>query len=228
MKKFMIEDGVFDIFPHLEIGIVALHGVDNRGPGKAELLKAICEDIAAAGVISPYVTEYKEAMKQIKKKKGASASIDAMVKRILKGNTIGSINKAVDIYNYVSLKHYFTCGGENLDQIQGDMVLGFARGDEPFVPLGEEENAPPREGELIYYDEEGAIVRSWLWREADRSKITETADNILLYMECINPERRDAFSQAVRELTQTVTENLGGEESIAFLSREKPEVVIEA
>ncbi len=61
MKKFMIEDGVFDIFPHLEIGIVALHGVDNRGPGKAELLKAICEDISAAGVISPYVTEYKEA-----------------------------------------------------------------------------------------------------------------------------------------------------------------------
>ena len=61
MKKFMIEDGVFDIFPRLEIGIVALHGVDNRGPGKAELLKAICEDISAAGVISPYVTEYKEA-----------------------------------------------------------------------------------------------------------------------------------------------------------------------
>ena len=51
MKKFMIEDGVFDIFPRLEIGIVELHGVD----------KAICEDIAAAGVISPYVTEYKEA-----------------------------------------------------------------------------------------------------------------------------------------------------------------------
>ena len=118
------------------------------------------------------------------------------------GNTIGSINKAVDIYTYVSLKHDFTCGGENLDQIQGDMVLGFARGDEPFVPLGEEENAPPREGELIYYDEEGAIVRSCLWREADRSKITETADNILLYMECINPERRDAFSQAVRVLAE--------------------------
>ena len=82
------------------------------------------------------------------------------------------------------------------------MVLGFARGDERFVPLGEEENAPPREGELIYNDEEGAIVRSWLWREADRSKITETADNILLYMECINPERRDAFSQAVRVLAE--------------------------
>ncbi len=227
MKKFIIEDGVFDIFPYLEIGIVTLHGVDNKGSGGEDMLKAVCEEIARAGEVSPYVTEYKEAMKLIKKKKGAAASIDAMTKRILKGGTIGSINKAVDIYNFVSLKHCFTCGGENLDQIQGNMVLGFARGNEAFIPLGEDENAPPREGELIYYDEAGAIVRSWLWREADRTKITEEAKNILLYMECINPKRHEAFSQAVQELAQIATERLGGEASIAFLSKEKPETVIE-
>lgn len=227
MKKFIIEDGVFDIFPNLEIGIVALHGADNTGAGREDLLKAVCEEIAAAGVASPYVTEYKEAMKQIKKKKGAAASIDAMVKRILKGGEIGSINRVVDIYNYVSLKYCFTCGGENLDQIQGNMVLGFARGDEAFVPLGEEENSPPREGELIYHDEAGAIVRSWLWREADRTKITEDAESVLLYMECIRPERHEDFCQAVAELVRLVTENLGGETSVAFLTKEQPEAVIE-
>ncbi|SCJ89516.1 B3/4 domain [uncultured Eubacterium sp.] len=227
MKKFIVEDGVFDIFPHLEIGIVTLHGADNSGQGREDLLKAACEEIALEGEVSPNVTEYKEAMKQIKKKKGAAASIDAMTKRILKGGTIGSINKVVDIYNFVSLKHLFTCGGENLDKIRGDMVLGFARGDEPFVPLGEEESAPPRQGELIYYDESGAIVRSWLWREAERTKITEEANNILLYMECINPQRHEAFSRAVRELSQIVTKNVGGEASVAFLSREQPEAVIE-
>lgn len=227
MKKFIIEEGVFDIFPYLEIGIVVVRGADNTGQGREDLLKEVCAEIADSGVVSPDVTEYKDAMKQIKKKKGAAASIDAMVKRILKGRTIGSINKAVDIYNYVSLKHRFTCGGENLDKIQGNMVLGFARGDEVFVPLGEEENASPREGELIYYDEAGAIVRSWLWREADRTKITEEAGNVLLYMECINPQRRQAFSQAVTELAQTATENLGGEASVHFLSKEEPEDVIE-
>ena len=49
----------------------------------------------------------------------------------------------------------------------------------------------------------------------------------MLYMECINPQRHEAFSQAVRELSQIVMDNVGGEASIAFLSREQPEAVIE-
>ena len=227
MKKFIIEDGVFDIFPQLEIGIVTLHGIDNTGRGREDLLQEVCGKIAEDGAVSPYVTAYKEAMKQIKRKKGAAASIDAMVKRILKGGAIGSVNKVVDIYNYVSLKHYFTCGGENLAKIQGDMVLGFARGDEAFVPLGEAEDAPPRQGELIYCDEAGAIVRSWLWREAERTKITEDAVDVLLYMECIDSQRREAFSQAVSELAWIAAQDTGGEASLSFLSKEQPQAVIE-
>lgn len=226
MKQFIIEDGVFDIFPDLKIGVIALHGVDNSGKGLSEQLESICQDartrLSASEELHPDVAEYKEAMKQIKKKKGAAASIEAMAKRLLKGSDLGSISPAVDIYNYICLKYFLTCGGETLDKIQGDMVLGFARGDEEFVPLGEEENSPPREGELIYYDEAGVIVRSWLWREADRTKITADTKELLIYMECINKERYTQFGAAMEELFAMLKNHLGGEGTLNYLTKDAP------
>lgn len=224
MKNFRIEDGVFDIFPSLEIGVITVTDADNRSGGRADLLTEACSGLRAelekTDGMHPYIAQYKDAMKQIRKKKGAAASIEAMAKRIAKGADIGSVNTAVDLYNYISLKHLFTCGGETLDRIQGDMVLGFARGDEAFIPLGEEENSPPREGELIYYDCAGAIVRSWLWREADRTRITEESTSLLLYMESIDPQRSGEMHSATEELAELIAENLGGTVRTGRLSTE--------
>lgn len=230
MKKFKIEEGVFDIFPNLEIGVVVLRGIDNTGEGKDELLAELCEktrqDFADLGADHPCICDYREAMKTIKKKKGAAASIDSMTKRIMKGINLNSINQAVDLYNLVSLEHLFTCGGENLDKIAGDIRLGFAKGTEHFVALGDTENSPPREGELIYYDDAGAIVRSWLWREAERTKITAFCRNIILYLENINPDRHEAFTKAIDALTDSALAELGGGAVVNILSREQPEIVI--
>lgn len=44
MRQFRIEPEVFSILPHLEIGAVALRGIDNRagGGGSAAVLQAAC------------------------------------------------------------------------------------------------------------------------------------------------------------------------------------------
>jgi DNA/RNA-binding domain of Phe-tRNA-synthetase-like protein len=106
------------------------------------------------------------------------------------------------------------------------MVLGFAKGDEPFIPLGSDEESPPREGELIYHDDEGAVVRSWLWREADRTKITAESRNILLYAELINPLRKAEFEAAVDELKSLMTSELGGVVAGGLISKAHPEFPI--
>lgn len=230
MKRFRIESSVFDIFPQLQIGVLTFHGIDNRGSGQEVILREaysfFYEKIKDLGISHPYIVDYKEAMKKIKKKKGCSASIEAMAKRAMKGDDMYTINPIVDLYNAVSLKNIITCGGEDLDKIAGDMVLGFAKGDEEFIPLGESKNSPPREGELIYKDDLGAVVRSWLWREADRTKLTNETENALLYMELINKNRVDDFNMALNELHELVIEKLGGSGSISILKKDCPECEI--
>lgn len=49
--------------------------------------------------------------------------------------------------------------------------------------------------ELIYKDDDGAVVRSWLWREADRTKLTKETRNALIYMELVNKNGQRNFSR---------------------------------
>ena len=127
----------------------------------------------------------------------------------------------MDLYNSISLQYRFTCGGENLERIRGDMVLGFAKGTEFFVPLGEQEESPPREGELVYRDDAGIVVRSWVWRESDRTKVDEDTRDILLYMENINPGRHEEFLQALDALYDLAL-RLGGTGEKQIISAGRP------
>lgn len=230
MSKFIIKDDVFQMFPELEIGVVTVRGIKNNGMGKSELLEKVCrelyEKLLPLEEMHKDIKLYSQAMKKFKTKKGAKASIEAMTARIKKGHILGSINPLVDIYNVISLSKLFTCGGEDLDKIQGDMVLCFAKGDESFIPLGEEEEKPPKEGELIYRDNVGAVVRGWLWREADRTKITETTENALLYMELIDKERKEEFKKAINELQKMVEEELGGKCQQSIIDKKIPQCEI--
>lgn len=225
-RRFVIDNQVFELFPTLTIAVMVFRGIDNQEAGQPAPLEAACERLSdilkKTEALPPQIQEYSQAMKRIKRKKGCLSSIEAMAKRIKSGEMIKSINPVVDLYNAVSLQCLITCGGEDLDKVAGDMVLGLARGDESFVPLGGQEDSPPREGELIYRDDIGAVVRSWLWREADRTKIDHQTRNIMLYMELINDERHDDLSRAMQMIQHSIQQELGGTVETHLLSKNQP------
>ena len=80
------------------------------------------------------------------------------MKRVLKGNPVGTIAPTVDISNAISLKHAFPIGAENMDAFSGDLHLGIMQGGEDFLPIGSDKAEPPLPGEIAYYDEEEVIL----------------------------------------------------------------------
>ena len=88
------------------------------------------------------------------------------------------------------------CGDEDIDTFVGDIRLTMAVGNEDFVTLGTDENAPPYEGEIVYKDNEGAICRCWNWRESVRTMLTENTKNAFLCIELID-ERFEEISNAL-------------------------------
>ena len=110
------------------------------------------------------------------------------MRRTLKGEPIRPILPLVDIYNAVSLEHLLPVGGEDLDSIEGDLRLTRASESEPPVRLlGEAEERAPKPGEVIYTDDRGAICRRWNWKEADRTKLTESTRTAVLVLEALPP-----------------------------------------
>jgi DNA/RNA-binding domain of Phe-tRNA-synthetase-like protein len=111
-----------------------------------------------------------------------------LMKRVSKGNHIGTINPLVDIYNATSLRYGLPCGGEDIDTFRGDIRLTKALGDESFITLGTDESAPPYEGEIVYKDDEGAICRCWNWRESVRTMLRESTKNAFLCIELVDTQ----------------------------------------
>ena len=177
MKKFIIENDFWDVFPNAKIGVIVCKDIDNslKDEEKYKDMLSISEKEALKHLTNEEFSSnqaikvWREAFQKFKKKKGARSSIEALLKRINNGNHLGTINPLVDIYNSISLKYAMPCGGEDIDKFAGDIRLTKAVGNEDFVTLGTDKSEPPYEGEIVYKDDKGAICRSFNWREAVRT-----------------------------------------------------------
>ena len=235
MKNFIIEDDFWSVFPNAKIGVVICHGIDNSIKDKEQynemLLKAeqealnYLQDLEFSN--NEVIKTWREAFQKFKTKKGARSSIEALLKRVYNGNHIGTINPLVDIYNSISLRYALPCGGENIDKFVGDIRLTKAVGNEEFIPLGTDENAPPYEGEIVYKDNNGAICRCLNWREAVRTMLTESTNNALLCIELTDEKRLIEFENALKDLAKIVQDNLGGTNRVSILDINNKKVSIE-
>ncbi|MDM0932670.1 B3/4 domain-containing protein [Clostridium perfringens] len=234
MKKFIIEDDFWELFPNAKIGIITCNGIDNTikdenqyqdmiSQGEKEALTHLSNEEFSSNEV---IKVWRDAFKKFKTKKGARSSIEALLKRVSTGKGLGTINPLVDIYNSISLKYAMPCGGEDMDKFIGDIRLTKATGDESFITLGSDKSEPPYEEELVYKDDEGAICRCWNWRESVRTMLTEDTKNAFLCIELVDENREKEFENALKELSQLVEENLGGKSEISILHINNKEAII--
>ncbi|WP_415296532.1 B3/4 domain-containing protein [Clostridium perfringens] len=234
MKKFIIEDDFWELFPNAKIGIITCNGIDNTikdenqykdmiSQGEKEALNHLPNEEFSSNEV---IKVWRDAFKKFKTKKGARSSIEALLKRVSTGKGLGTINPLVDIYNSISLKYAMPCGGEDMDKFIGDIRLTKATGDESFITLGSDKSEPPYEGEIVYKDDEGAICRCWNWRESVRTMLTEDTKNAFLCIELVDEKREKDFENALKDLSQLVEENLGGKSEISILHINNKEAII--
>ncbi|MDF3002399.1 MAG: hypothetical protein K0Q48_2518 [Bacillota bacterium] len=234
MKKFIVEDAFWDLFPNAKIGIVVCHNIDNAIKDESQYIDMIrsAEQEAlkylknAEFSSNEVIKVWREAFQKFKTKKGARSSIEALLKRVQNGNELNAINPLVDLYNAVSLRYGLPCGGEDIDEFAGHIRLTKAIGNEDFVTLGTGENAPPYEGEIVYKDDAGAICRCWNWRESVRTMLTEKTKNAFLCIESIDEGRTNELELALNELAKSVENHLGGACNISMIDRDHKEIEI--
>ncbi|EJT5920538.1 B3/B4 domain-containing protein [Clostridium perfringens] len=234
MKKFIIEDDFWELFPNAKIGIITCNGIDNTIKDENQYQDMLSQVEKEALTHLPneefssneVIKVWRDAFKKFKTKKGARSSIEALLKMVSTGKGLGTINPLVDIYNSISLKYAMPCGGEDMDKFIGDIRLSKATGDESFITLGSDKSEPPYEGEIVYKDDEGAICRCWNWRESVRTMLTEDTKNAFLCIELVDEKREKEFENALKELSQLVEKNLGGKSEVSILHINNKEAII--
>ncbi len=241
MKRFVTEESFWELFPDARIGVVVAHGMRPTAAVPEEDARALARRLAEANAAADAhltsntisqneaVAVWRDAYQRFKTKKGVRCSVENLLKRVLKGNPVGSITPSVDAYNAVSLAYALPVGGEDIDAMAGDIRLGVTEGGDAFRPLGEDEDAPTLAGELCYRDDAGAICRCWNWRDGERTALTDETVKAFLIIESVDPARTADLEAAVDELAGLVEGHLGTTiVAREIITRDNREMVIDA
>jgi len=230
--KIKIAPQILHDYPGLNIGIVVAHGSTNAQDDTHihQLLHDVQEKLRTElkdkdVVTHPHIATWIEAYKKFgAKPKKHLSSVQNLVQRVQKA-PLGSISPFVDLYNIISLRYMLPAGGEDLDTMQGDMVLTYAGDNEdPVVVLGDKEAKAPQTGEVIYKDDVGTICRRFNWKEAERTKLRADTQNAIFILESLPPVAHMLLESAVNELALLLEKYCNGTVSVAILNAQCPEV----
>ena len=215
---YAITDDVFTPFPDYVRGVVVARDVKN-GPSPAELVAllreaeiSLRERVDAAGVAAhPRIASWREAFRKTGVKPAEfRSSIEAMARRVTKGQEIPSINALVDIGNVLSLRHLVPVGGHALDEVTDDLVLRAATGDERFVPFGCTETEHPLPGEIIFAEGQTVLTRRWSWRQGNHTLTLPESAVVEFNVDGLPPVASDEVQALCREVVELVTRFCGG------------------
>jgi len=184
--RFKVYDEVFEKLPNLYFGVVVGYHINNNQniPEIYTLMKnemSKVEDKLKDINLKEYqwIIPYRDAFNQLNLNPNKfMSSIEAMVKRVSKGNVLPSINPVVDLLNRISLKYILPMGAHDLDALTGEIAIRFSRKGDAFTPLGENLVEVLDSGELVYADSKRIRTRRWIWRQSNIGKIDENSKNI--------------------------------------------------
>jgi len=230
--KLIIEKSIFENFPGLNIGIVIARHINNSGenPEVADILKFGQERIRSVYTTDklseePKIFSWRDAYRSFgAKPKKQKSSVESLYRMVIEGINLRHINNIVDIYNYISLKHMIPVGGDDIDHVDGNIVLRYATGSENFIALNTSEVMNPKSGEVIYADDIEVLCRRWNWRECDKTKMTENSKNVSLVAEGLPPFTDEEINGIILELADLVQKYCGGETETFVLNEGKREV----
>jgi len=138
------------------------------------------------------------------------SSVEALIRRVLKGRPFPSINNVVYACNLTVLKTFIAMGVFDADNVSGDATLRFAREGERFVEIGAQEPTELRGGEIVISDTH-KIFSIPIYRDGEETKINEQTRNIMLV---VLGSKEDDVAGAANLALGCITRYCGGEAKI--------------
>lgn len=159
--------------------VVAL-GVDNRRAVEpaAECLSQATDDVVASfgdrdPEQHPAIAAWREAFRELGWSPSTYlSSVEALVRRTLRGKPPPSINPAVDLANSVSLRYLVPIGAHDLGTAPLGLTVRLARPGDRFLPMGNGPEEVPEPGEIVYAHGSDIRTRRWVWRQSRTGLVT--------------------------------------------------------
>ncbi|MFW5711635.1 MAG: B3/4 domain-containing protein [bacterium] len=230
--EYRVEPWMFERNPQVCFGILVGRGMRNA-PTSEDDSRTLAEAEAALrrrldGVSlkeHPDIQVYRDAIRQVGINPNKYMnSVEAMSKRIMKGQPLPRINALVDLCNAIGLKHVVSLGGHDLKDILDDLAVRRSVDGDRFLPFGAEEWEPVDPGEVVFTSGNTVQTRRWLWRQSELGKMTLETTDVFFQLVGFKGDHFSQIEGAMQELEETISSRFGGSVQSYLVDQERPEI----
>ncbi len=211
-RRYSIAPEIFESFPHYSCGVVFVDNVSNFDPVGAAIARLRVEEGAFRSRLegqdlatSPNIASWRNAYRAFGTKPSEYRSaIEAIGRRVMRGDSLPSINPLVDIGNAFSLRHVVPIGAHSIDGLGDEIVLRLSSGSEVFTPLGSDQYEHPFPGEVILADGETVLTRRWTWRQGAHSMVEHDTRTAIYNVDGLPPVSTATVQDICSELVTAI------------------------
>jgi len=216
--QFLVHPEIFNRFPSIRLAVAVVHGIDNSTdyPQITARWQEVWTETARVAVVygnaqsHPHVKPWRERFQaQGVSGKQFPSSIEAVLRRALKGNAAFAINPLVDFYNTVSLQYIVPAGGFDLAQLHGPLELRLTRSGDMFIALDEDTAQEVPTGEVAYAVGNTILIRHFVWRQSKIGLITQATQSVFLVSEVLGELGSEVAAQVLAALSDGLEQYFG-------------------
>lgn len=214
---YHIDPAVLQKYPDIKTGIAIIQNVKvTKKDPELEKLKKEVNSLYAGKTLEdinqiPQIKAYREFFRSFGIDPASRhPSPDALLRRIVQGKGLYTINTLVDAYNVACLKTNLGMSAMDLDQLELPVTLRFAENGEKINLLGGEETKTTKSGEVVYSDSREIITLDLNYRDCDKTKITEKTKNVLVYVDGCPGISQDQIQKALDLEIELIQQFCGG------------------
>jgi DNA/RNA-binding domain of Phe-tRNA-synthetase-like protein len=215
--QFTIEPAIFERFPGISLAVAVARGIDNERARPA-IAARWQEGWAAASAAAsfgnaqshPRVRPWRERFQAMGVSgKEFPSSIEALLRRALKGGAPFSINPLVDWYNTISLRHFVPAGAFDLAELPGPLELRLSRTGDAFTSLDADAPVAVPPGEVSYVSGQVILTRHFVWRQARTGLVTPETRDVFLVSEVLGEVGREVAEAVLADFRDGLLEHFG-------------------
>ena len=213
----LIDPSVSEKWPSMKIGWAIMKNVkiqqkdEKLEKEKIKVLKALknvtVEEIGKFPEIESYRKLYREMGVDWHSRR---PSPEALLRRVAQGKGLYTVNTCVDSYNLVVMKNHISVGAFDLDKMTMPFTVNRAKSTDQIILIGEDKPTVIIEGAVCYYDKEGPFNQYFNYRDADRTKVTQSSKNIVINVDGVFNIDSDQVEKVLNETIAMVEKYCGG------------------
>ncbi len=226
---YRIDEEIFRLYPGYRRGLVLAQRLRN-GPSPAALIAqlrvqeaALRREVPGNPAEHARIAAWREAYRRFGARPSEfRSSVEALARRVLRGDALPSINALVDIGNLVSIRYLLPVGVHPIPTGSGPLRLRLSAPGDSFLPPDGGAAESPERAEVVFAQGSAVLTRRWTWRQAALTLTLPETCAVFFNIDALQGVADDAVAAATGDIVNLVQAHCGGETRTMQLDAEHP------